>query len=190
MGTEDAARLARVVRKLGIAKGALDGARPWLAALQLSLRWAASKGHAAENGVERVLDAEAHARKAEIRYFETPESQIRLLAELPPEDELRFLSATLRQIDEDSDTAEELDAAWLKGDVARLGKLLTEDISEAGPEVYARLLTRRNANWTKEIDALMRGKGRIFIAVGAAHLAGPDSVPAMLRARGYTVEGP
>jgi uncharacterized protein YbaP (TraB family) len=36
----------------------------------------------------------------------------------------------------------------------------------------------------------MHGKGKVFIAVGAAHLLGPDSVPAMLRAKGYKVDGP
>lgn len=190
LAPEDAARLARVTKALGVDAKALDGLRPWLAALQLSLRYVARQGHDPNSGVERVLEAEADKRGLPRRYLETPESQIRLLADLPRADEERFLVATLRQIEEDADTIDEMDDAWARGDVDRLGALLTEDIREAGPEVYAALLTRRNATWTTEIDTMMRGKGRIFIAVGAAHLVGPDGVPAMLRAKGYAVEGP
>lgn len=186
----DAARLQRVTQALGVDARALETMRPWLAALQLSLRFVARQGHDPNSGVERVLEADAQARGLPRRYLETPESQIRLLADLPPADEARFLAATLRQIEEDADTVNEMDDAWARGDVERLGTLLTEDIREAGPEVYAALLTRRNAAWTSEIDTMMRGKGRIFIAVGAAHLVGPDGVPAMLRAKGYVVEGP
>lgn len=190
LAPEDAARLARVTKALGVDAKALDGLRPWLAALQLSLRYVARQGHDPDSGVERVLEAEADKRGLPRRYLETPESQIRLLADLPRADEERFLVATLRQIEEDADTIDEMDEAWARGDVDRLGALLTEDIREAGPEVYAALLTRRNAAWTREIDTMMQGKGRIFIAVGAAHLVGADGVPAMLRAKGYTVEGP
>ncbi|MCG6121031.1 MAG: TraB/GumN family protein, partial [Blastomonas sp.] len=37
------------------------------------------------------------------------------------------------------------------------------------------------------ITDMMRLGARPFVAVGAAHLAGPDSVQALLEARGYTV---
>ncbi len=36
----------------------------------------------------------------------------------------------------------------------------------------------------------MAGAGTVFIAVGAGHLVGDDSVIALLRQRGFKVEGP
>lgn len=56
------------------------------------------------------------------------------------------------------------------------------------PSVYDALVKRRNEAWTDEIARAMAGSGKILIAVGAGHMAGADSVPAMLRARGFTVE--
>ena len=43
------------------------------------------------------------------------------------------------------------------------------------------LLVDRNAKWAAWIAERMRTPGRVFIAVGAGHLAGPDSVQAHLR---------
>ena len=57
--------------------------------------------------------------------------------------------------------------------------------------VYDSLIVTRNANWTGQIKTLMEDEaGAFFIAVGAAHLSGEDSVIAMLRADGYEVDGP
>jgi hypothetical protein len=46
------------------------------------------------------------------------------------------------------------------------------------------LLTRRNARWAEWIDARLDRPGTVFLAVGAGHLAGRDSVQAMLEKRG------
>jgi uncharacterized protein YbaP (TraB family) len=56
------------------------------------------------------------------------------------------------------------------------------------PEMYEVMLTRRNADWTNQIVTLLEGSGTAFISVGAGHLAGADSVQAMLAKRGVTVE--
>ena len=61
-------------------------------------------------------------------------------------------------------------------------------VDKKGEEFYQTLLVKRNANWAGQIDTMMDGEGVIFIAVGAAHLAGDDSVQALLEQRGYTVE--
>ena len=56
------------------------------------------------------------------------------------------------------------------------------------PDLYEVLLVNRNADWAGQIETLLEGSGTLFIAVGAAHLAGEDSVQSMLRARGINVE--
>jgi len=50
------------------------------------------------------------------------------------------------------------------------------------------LIKRRNANWSGWIERrLATTPGSVMIAVGAGHLAGPDSVIALLQHRGYRV---
>ncbi len=80
-------------------------------------------------------------------------------------------------------------AAWSDGDVARLGSLMDANFA-AHPEAKKKLLSDRNRKWANQIEAMMNEGKNFFITVGAAHLAGSDGVPALLRADGYQVDGP
>jgi hypothetical protein len=77
----------------------------------------------------------------------------------------------------------DMQAAWKRGDqrvfVNMLGQLKT-----ASPDTYRMLFTERNARWADWIKARMQTPGTIFVAVGAGHLAGPDSVLVRLAERG------
>ncbi|GAM97128.1 lipoprotein [alpha proteobacterium U9-1i] len=183
-------QLGRVAQTLRIAPESFNRDRPWFAAVRLSFAYAIAQGHAPEAGVENVLVPQARAAGKRISFLETTEQQIRTLADLPADDELRFLTVTLRQIEHEAESLDATDALWVRGDVAELGRQLDAQMAEAGPEVMDAIITRRNEAWTIEIERRLAGSGRIFYAVGAAHLAGAHSVVAMLRARGVTVEGP
>lgn len=190
LAPEDRARLARVAQALDLDPAALDRLRPWLAALQLSYAHAARKGHTAAAGVETVLVAEARAEGKRLSFLETPEEQVQVLAGLAPEDQIRFLSITLRQIEEDAATLTALDRAWARGDVELLALLLDAQWRAAGPAIHEAVILRRNRAWADAIARRLDGSGRIFVAVGAAHLVGDESVVDLLRARGIEVEGP
>ena len=54
------------------------------------------------------------------------------------------------------------------------------------PDIYKLLIVERNARFADQIAALARGRGVVFVAIGAGHLAGPDSVQADLAKLGLT----
>jgi uncharacterized protein YbaP (TraB family) len=56
------------------------------------------------------------------------------------------------------------------------------------PELYDVILTQRNVRWTETLTQELAGSGVDFVAVGAAHLVGPESVVAMLAERGIVAE--
>jgi uncharacterized protein YbaP (TraB family) len=66
--------------------------------------------------------------------------------------------------------------------------MFVSEMKTEEPDLYAALLTNRNASWVSQIEGILAGKGVSFMAVGAGHLIGPDSVIAMLEARGVTAE--
>lgn len=184
------AKLQHVASEAHVDPATLETSRPWLAALRLSIMYAVAHGQDPSSGVESVLFAEAQTHGKRVSFFETPEQQVRILADLPAADEMRFFDATLNDVEHDTGDIDEAERAWVKGDVRHLARLLDPELREAGPNVYAALMTNRNARWADEIERRLNGSGRIFIVVGAGHLAGDGSVIALLRARGVHVEGP
>jgi uncharacterized protein YbaP (TraB family) len=74
------------------------------------------------------------------------------------------------------------DSNWSSGNLAAM----EAELGTMPPELYEALLTRRNRAWTEWLGRRMERPGTIFFAVGALHLVGPDSVQAMLGARGLT----
>lgn len=190
LSAADRARLQTLAASLGVSVAALEDRRPWLAALSLSVAAVARAGHDPEAGADAWLRRRAQALGAELRYLETAEEQIAVFAGLSPQADRAFLTATLRQVEEDIAELGVLDRAWAAGDLATLEPMLVASLSEAGPEVYAAALTNRNVRWVEAIEALIAGDEDVVIGVGTAHLVGPDSVVAMLRAKGYAVEGP
>jgi len=186
----DRQRLSDIVREMRLDAAQIERMRPWFAALQLSYAYAMREGHSADAGVESVLAAEARAEGKRLSFFETPEEQIRILADLAPAAEAHFLAVTLRQISDADGSMAESDAAWARGDVEALNTALAPQWEDAGPVVHESVILRRNRAWADEIATRLDRPGRIFIAVGAAHLVGDDSVVDLLRARGIEVEGP
>lgn len=182
------ARLERVSSAVGLPPAAVDGLRPWLADVTLSVAMLIRDGARAEAGVEAVLaDAAPGAGR---RYFETPWEQITFLAEAPEADQLAALEETLRQLDEEPELFTRLVRAWLAGDQAAIDSLGVGPLRSLSPVLYERLIAGRNRRWTERILERLAGSGTTVIVVGAGHLTGPDGVPALLRARGVTVEGP
>ena len=190
LSAEDRARLAQAVDETGLDPARMDRLRPWFAALQITYAYAARRGQSSEAGVESVLGARARARDIPFTYLETPEQQIRVLADLPPEVEAHFLSVTLRQVEEGGRALTSLDEPWARGDLDTLSRELDRQWAEAGPVIHDALIVRRNRAWADSIAARLEGSGSAFIAVGAAHLVGDENVVQLLRERGIAVEGP
>ncbi len=70
--------------------------------------------------------------------------------------------------------------AWSAGYEARLEGLFNNELREKYPELYHRLIADRNARFADRLATLPKGQGVVFVAIGAAHLVGPDSVQADL----------
>jgi uncharacterized protein YbaP (TraB family) len=62
-------------------------------------------------------------------------------------------------------------------------------VREVSPKLVASLLTDRDLSIADAIDKLLRSESgrRHFIAIGAAHLLGPDSVRKHSAAKGWTI---
>jgi hypothetical protein len=178
----DRDRLAHAARLANVPGGmaALNVMRPWLAALTLTIAPLTQAGLDPAAGVDRQLRAAMEKAGKPVRGLETAEQQIRFLADMPQSMQLAMLRSTLRDTDRATADFEAIVAAWKDGDDDALARLENDLMRKQEPELYRRLLVERNQAWAKRIEGLLQQPGIVFIAVGAAHLAGPDSVQAQL----------
>jgi uncharacterized protein len=77
------------------------------------------------------------------------------------------------------------EAEWVAG---RFEALDLETEAGFPPALFDVLVRRRNAAWTAWLEERLKKPGTLLFAVGAGHLAGRESVQAMLAKRGLSVK--
>jgi len=145
-------------------------------------------GYRPEAEVDKTLMERARAEGKTIHGFETADRQLRLIAGMSEEAQIAYLNNYVRYGDQIVPKLDQTVAAWLKGDAAEVGRLNRVDTRDIHEDVHRAALIVRNADWTDQIETMMKGSGSAFVAVGVAHLADQDSVIDMLKAHGFTVE--
>lgn len=192
-----AARLARRVEQGCVPpelRALVEAQHPVLKAVTLTLLDARRAGLEAAYGQELMLVGYAHAAQRRIVSLETPEAQLAALIPASTAELQASITGMLDQLDQGTArrTVDRLAAAWARGDLDELGRYeqwCDCVLDEADRALMRRLLDARNPGLADGIDALHRqGRGKVFAAVGALHMVGPQGLPALLKARGYTVE--
>jgi len=184
------AHLDAVAKSVGMREGerTLDPMRPWLAAVALEDALLVHAGYDPHSGVEPALLRDAQAAGKPVRGFETLEQQMRFFADMSPAVELQLLENTLQDFDQGASKLDAMVNAWIKGDDAAITRTTVDEIKKPFPELYRTIVVQRNEAWAEAIAQMSNGSGVTFIAVGAAHLAGPDSVQNALARRGVRVD--
>ena len=175
--------LAEDLASGGLKPGSLDPYETWAAALMLQNAAAAAGDNDSANGIDRAI---ALAWKGPIEEFEGARAQLAIFDTLPEADQRAMLDAVLLEADGREVQLKDLQQAWARGDMELIARVTDEDFAKA-PALREALLVGRNRAWVGKLEAMLRGGARPFVAVGAAHLAGTDGLPAMLAARGWKV---
>jgi uncharacterized protein YbaP (TraB family) len=161
----------------------------WAVALLLAQIVAARAGLEADNGMDSALiDAFADAGKPRSG-LERAADQFGQFDAIPPAEQRRALTEMMRNIAEGmaDDRLNATIDAWARGDMDALAAIIARD-ARTSPETYRLLLDVRNERWADQLAARMAKPGKLLVAVGAGHLAGPDSLIAKLAARGLKAE--
>jgi uncharacterized protein YbaP (TraB family) len=186
LGSETYARVATKSRELGMDPTMLNRFRPWLAAMTLVQLHLMKLGLDPQSGIEQRLTARAGEDEKPIHGLETLRQQLSMLASLSEEHQREFLLYSVDDAERAAQEAEELIAAWRRGDTEALSKLLAEGF-EQYPDLYRPLTVDRNRRWLPRIEELLQAKEDYLVVVGALHLVGEDSVIELLERKGYKV---
>lgn len=185
---ERRAQLAQVAAALNLPPGRIDYFKPWVAAITVSLAPMVQAGYDGEAGVDKLISRAARTDSKRMRAFETAEQQMQMLAGLPTEVQLQMLYDALDKYQEGPGELQALETAWESGDENTIHTTVSQDMIVKYPVLYDTLFRRRNAAWADILTKELAGSGIAFVAVGAGHLSGPDSVQHFLEARGHPVE--
>ncbi len=188
LNTAQKEKLTRVAATYSVPLASLEPMKPWMAAMMFAILPLQKAGYDPNAGVDRLLKAQAEKEGDKIHGFETAEEQVRFFAEMPEAEQIAFLEETLGDAEEGLAQLEKLATAWIAGDNETIGNILVNEFKNESPAVYEKLLVKRNIAWSRKIAEILQGSGVQQIAVGAAHLAGPDSLQVQLQKRGIKVE--
>lgn len=133
------------------------------------------------------LRARALAAGKPIHGFETLDQQIGGLARMSDEGQMTYLRHYLKTYASAADDLDRAVAGWSVGDQTAMDDFARQNGRAISEETHQVFMAGRNADWVDQIETLLKGSGTAFIAVGAAHLAGDDSLQELLAARGIAV---
>ena len=162
----------------------------FLATTRMAINAGQAQGMQVQNGADMVLRHIAEEEGKPVEGLETLEFQLNMFNSLPataaPKTQLqpRPGEAVAEQpMQKLSKTMAQLESAWKRGDQGVFVNML-EQLDQQSPDTYRLMFTERNARWADWIAARLQTPGTVFIAVGAGHLAGKDSVLARLAEKG------
>lgn len=190
LSARDRNRLEHAAADAGLPGGVatLQGMRPWLAAVTLAMTPLIRSGMDPAQGVDKALRARMEKAGKPIEGLETAEQQLRMLADMPEDLQLTFLRQSLDEVAQGPARLRDLIDAWRRGDTDEIARIEDEDLRKGSSDLYERMLVKRNEAWARAIAERMKQPGTFFVAVGAGHLAGPDSLQKQLQKLGIEVE--
>lgn len=196
LGPEEMRGLDALLRPYGMNAQAATAMQPWFVNLLLSTPpCVLEEMTAGEEVLDARLIAEARARRIPVEGLERIEDALEIFRSIPEAEQISLLRMNIAVGDISEPMMVSSERLYLQGEIWRIWAMngVMAEAVGLGPELspmlelfYDRALVERNRNWMPEILAEL-ARGDALIAVGALHLAGPDSLQAMLEAEGYSV---
>ena len=186
-------RLAKAFERACVASEALATLHPVLQATTLTVMEARWLGMDSLYAMEQVLSAQVRSQGRRVVALESAVAQIQALVPADEAEARTLLDQSLQQLEDRSArrVLGRLAQAWERGDLAAL-----EDFeswcecaaTEADRAFLRKLNDDRNAPLADGIENQHRQGSRVFAAVGALHMTGPQSLPRLLEQRGFKIE--
>jgi hypothetical protein len=183
---EKRAALKAMIAETGLPETFFDGLKTWTAGLLLAAVTFHRLHLDPSAGVEETLVGAWRKSGKPLEGLETASQQFGLFDHLSEDAQRAFLVGQLDDPEQARTQFAAMLQAWTSGDVNGIAATFDDELKDS-PELNQAILADRNAHWAEWLKARMDKPGTVFVAVGAGHLAGKDSVEAMLAAKGLKV---
>jgi len=142
-----------------------------------------------EYGVDYYFYYRALARKKPVFGLEYWWKTSQAIADIPGEKQGDAILQAVEQDESMVNRFPQIFKAWEDGEdeyFAAERRFLEND--ESGVIENHILIDQRNEAWIPQLQRLLGGTSTYFVVVGSAHMVGPESVPMLLKAKGYDVQ--
>lgn len=179
--------LSVLTEKYGLTEPAVQRLKPWAVALTLAMP-------PPETGMymDLMLSYRAQGAGLDVVALEDVDEQIEFLAGMSLEDQVSLIRETVDDHDAYEAVFDELVSAYLDGDLDRLDAVADRQMAGLDERIVRYFneqgLAARNRNMLERAEPWLE-EGGLIIAVGALHLHGEEGLVALLRERGWRVEG-
>ena len=159
----------------------------FLATTRLAINAGRSQGMQVGNGADMVLRRIAEDEGKPVEGLESLQFQLNMFNRMPPAAPPAAVAGTpvgnAASMDSLQKAMTEMQTAWKRGDQSVFVRMLGQ-VERSSPDTYRMMFVERNAHFAEWIAARMQRPGTVFVAIGAGHLAGKDSVLVRLAQRG------
>ena len=187
LSAEMKTKYEKTMAGIGIPAQAFEPLEPWFVTMALTAVAGQKIGLKPEHGADVTITRAAKSAGKNVAELEGAEWQLSLFDKMPEDKQIVQLGQTLDAVPEMGPQLTQMLASWSKGDVEALATMMNASLKET-PELYKMIFSDRNATWAEWIQKRMDQPGTVFLAVGAGHLAGQDSVQDMLAKKGLKAE--
>ena len=187
-------RVASLCQSYGLPFDQLRQMKPYLLMFTLTNFEYGKLGFSPEQGLESHFAERASMDGKTLVALESMTQQMQMLDQLSPELQTAMLNITVDEISngEVATLASEMIDAWRSGNVDALGAVLSSEENELpdalAAQFHRQFISERNQDMAQKIERMLQSGKRVFVAVGAMHMAGVDGIPATLAAKGYKVK--
>lgn len=186
------AKLAQLFKLAGVKPADMDLLPPVVIMFAIDAISSEAEGSVQDFGVETVIEKEFRDSGRPISAIEDPVAVLESLLAIDDSQIVTMIDAGLDEWDGCA-LADPATTDWSTQQSWAQGKIDDDEIAEMGDEpfekaFYEAIVVNRNRAWAGWLEERMKQPGNLLLAVGAAHMEGPDSVLLMLEKRGIKAE--
>jgi uncharacterized protein YbaP (TraB family) len=196
LGPTDWALLSEALGRRGIPAFFAAKFRPWYVSMMLALpacNLPLDKGE----GLDALVIARATAQGIPVKALEPFDTALRIFDQLSFQDQLSMIRSALgvealaadymtTLADSYFDGQSRLMWEFMRAETASLPGYTPEQVAREYAAMEEAMINARNRGWIDVLEQAAQD-GPVFAAFGALHLPGPEGVPALLQARGWTL---
>jgi uncharacterized protein YbaP (TraB family) len=170
----------------------MQGYKPFVVTSGLAMQVGMQMGYDPKQGIDLHFINRAKTDKKSLVELESVDFQASILGGLSDEDGDALLSSTIESLKnrEFFKDLTNIETAWKAADADGIAKLFVDAANKdaASKKMMKMLMDDRNEGMVTKINSMMTSGKKLFVVVGAGHLAGEKSVVDLLKKQGLEVK--